>query len=333
MRFLLLILLPFIMVGGPQDQNDLASLIADAESGDTIVLDAGIYTGRIGIPVDNLTIVGAGMPTFDGEKLTGGTIIQGSINLNNKVGVTISNLGIDTSGIDADGINSGGPRSGVRTYTSIQNVSILGSGFDNRYHAILLTTGSHNTVENVRLYRAAHCLALRSAWNQVSNVYAEDCRITSLIIKGAKNSGDANYNNVTNFSAYGTEPGIGGYILVEAMEQHSALYNNLSNIQSVNARESGIRVVALKESTIDGVNITNAVVSNNQGSDIAGSFQIKSASNVVLTNCLSVDSGGYGFRHDGGGESKLIGFRAVRPEKLRAIGHYSEYVPLEKDQQ
>lgn len=225
--------------------------------------------------------------------MVGGTIIRGEIHMADSYGSSISNLGVDVHSYLVDGIDTGSnvPNEQHRLEQSINNVTILGSGKSSSYHGIRIQGGSHLQIDNVRVYRMAHGIAVRGSYVNISNIYTEDCRVTSIIVKSATETGDAENVNISNVIAYNTGAYSAGN-LIDVQSYHagtSARFVNISNITLYNPSHSAV-VVDQIAGTVESVNISNVTVYASGAAVDRGVFEVRNgATDVSFSNIQSYD--------------------------------------------
>lgn len=268
----------------------------------TVFLPSGTYVGNVDIAHDYITLLGAGVPFVDAvnKDMYGGTIVQGRINCNNKKGVAITNLGVDVSGSAIDGITSGLTSGTVWLEQKFHNLAILGTGWGNGFHALVMHSGSHNEVDNVRCYHFSHGVAARCQFTNISNIFTYECNSSSITIKAGSGSGSANFVNVNNSIAYGGANNTGGPITI--MSDFAGLtcsYVNVSNAQSWKAHNAAISIIQ-NAGTLAYINISNVVAVSTSTINTTAAFDVQSGMDITFTNCQAIDPAGYGFRNVAG---------------------------------
>lgn len=270
---------------------------ADYKGG--IFLPKGLYAGDIVVPVGNVAIVGGGKPRVNSgvTGLVGGTILLGKLNLNNKVGLTLCDFGVDQSASADDCIRSGTQASGVRTYTVVDNVVTLGTANNNGFHGLVLTSGSHNIISRFSAFKSSHGLAMRCSHSTALGLYIEDCLSSGVISKGASTSGDAILNIIDDVTLVGTSAYSCGPVIVEATENNNAYYSLISNIVGVNVTPQLVYI--RQDPSYTGqcryIIVSNAIGNGNGGSGSNGTFAVTDAEYILFDNCFSLNSSTYGF--------------------------------------
>lgn len=284
----------------------LSSALSNASAGDTIILGSGTWTGNITIPQHRIKIIGNGQAFFDGSSLSSdGTIIEGTIDCNGKLGVIVQNLTIDVSGSAADGFKTGSPSIASYGGRIIQNVNIIGSGAGNGYHGILIQRGDYNFIDNVYVYGFTHGIAIKSSYTTVSNIIAEDTSASSVIVKSDATAGDISHVNVTNVTLKGDGSNkVGGVLVESAHDSYKTRFVNICNVTGQYTDPATVHVVRnAAVGTIAHINILNAISFENADSGAVGSaaFWNDGASDVSFTNCRAINTDGYSFQNTGSG--------------------------------
>lgn len=290
--FVLFLLSAFVPM---QTTVSIQELVNSASDGDVIYLDAGVYVGNVTLyPKQNISIVGAGVPNYDGENLTGGTVIVGKVDLFDSVGSSLSNLGIDVHDSNINAIDTGSlvPYEQHRLNQRFINLSLAGNdavwNAGNASHGIRIQGGSHITIDNVTAYHFAHGIAIRGSWVNVSNVYSQDPAQTAVIVKAADTTGNAEFVNISNVQAQNFLPSSGGRITVQSISETTvARFVNISNavIDSASAPAITIEQIA---GVVSNVNVSNVIATNNKAWSY-GVFYVNGASNIIFTACQSVN--------------------------------------------
>lgn len=290
--FVLFLLSAFVPMQIPVSVQELVNAAAD---GDVIYLDAGVYVGNVTLyPKQNISIVGAGVPSYDGENLTGGTVIVGKVDLFDSVGSSLSSLGIDVHESNINAIDTGSlvPYEQHRLNQRFTNLSLAGNdavwNAGNASHGIRIQGGSHITIDNVTAYHFAHGIAIRGSWVNVSNVYSQDPAQTAVIVKAADTTGNAEYINISNVQSQSFLPSSGGRITVQSVSAgYAARFVNISNALVDSASAPAVTIESVP-GIVEHVNVTNVIATNNKTWSY-GVFYVNGAAFVNFTACQSVN--------------------------------------------
>lgn len=283
---------------------NVAQALLDCVGGETILIAPGIYVGDLTVADDGVKLIGSGAPNFDVAtgRLVEGTIIQGRINLTNKVGIQIHHLGIDLFGVNAkDCIASA--TSNVNLYRRYSHLTLLGNGSAALAHGIYLD-GHFNNVDNIRVYNCYHGCAVHGSYNNISNMTFINCSSSALIVK-AKSGINCHQVNISNVVMLG-DPALtttrSGPI---ALQAEDGVEVRRVNVVNVTARYCAIGVVnvvrndALAGSIISECSFSNISSDGNLDNALVGDYWIKTGNNIMLTNCRSTNRvGGYAYRVD-----------------------------------
>lgn len=230
------------------NSNNLQQQIDNASPGDVIVVPVGYHVGDISINLDSLTIKG---------ESESGSVIAGKIHCGGRQQIAIENLTVDVSGLSQDGITSGLMNNGGDLFHTFRNLTIIGSGMGNGYHAILCQAGDVVMVQNVRCFSFSHGVAIRCSYAEVSNVYAVDCNASSVIVKAAAGSGDIQAVTVDNVVARGTAVNRAGAVRVQARDGRIAVGVVVSNITSKNVNPVAVHVRQDDTAQVLGCRVSN----------------------------------------------------------------------------
>lgn len=259
----------------------IALAMAAAVAGDTIMLAPGTYAEDVTIAAHGVKIVGSGAAGYNvsGSTFNTGSVIAGSININNKKHAVIADLTIDVRASVKDGIYGGTQAdSGVPLYTDIRNVVLVGHGGYSACHGILLESGGYNSIHNVKIYSFAHGIALRCALTNVNQAYVEGCGVSSIIIKGANVTGSAYGININNCIF-----ALGGGLFIEGYD--TGTYANDINVSNCYAH--GPIVPAFRTQQVSG-GVLNVTFSNCSSFAATGNaFQFDYGDRISCVNCRS----------------------------------------------
>jgi hypothetical protein len=185
--------------GVDQTANVALAIAALPENG-VLQFDVGTYIFNINNTKSNITINGAGMPTWNGGAfgagvtvLEGGTIVIPAavagiqFQFTSCSRVKVSNLGIDQSTSIAgvtDGIIWSGTNS-LMGYNELENIVVVGKGYaaNSSTHAMEITNGFSPIVKNWKAYAFGHCLAIKATDAYIQDVMSYDCELSTLILK------------------------------------------------------------------------------------------------------------------------------------------------------
>jgi len=299
--------------------------------GQTLFFPSGSWKGNITLTKDAISIVGSGMPYYENgaEVLVGGTIIIGFINLNDKPNASVSNLGIDQTGtLDIDGITAGDNSLAVPLYQSFKDISILGRGYTGvspatSTHGMKLESGTDVFVDNVKIYKFAHGVAVKTSNSNISNIYTEDVIYDSVIVKSDTAHPlveNVNINNVVAKSLVAADPGLNNSLVVQSYNIGSITRNvNVNNFISYNSGGQGVSVFQTA-GTNNFINFTNCIVSNSAQE----SFFVSSGDSVIFNNCQAIGSGNYSFKNTSGTNIYIISAISSNPTTGNWLGTFVE---------
>lgn len=182
-----------------------------AQPGDVVVVPVGRHTGNL--------VMRRGV-TLRGQSRAG-SVVVGRIDCDRQPYAVIENLTIDVAGIAMDGITSGAMTSGGMLHQAFRQLDIIGSGLGNGYHAILCQAGDGITAHDIRAMRFSHGVALRCSHASATNIYAEDCNSSSVIVKAAIGSGNVRNVLVSNVQVRGTWKNYGGAVIVVSYDDNT----------------------------------------------------------------------------------------------------------------
>lgn len=286
--------------------NTIQAAVTAAPAGSLIKIASGPYIEDITFGQNNVLLVGAGKPYFDGTDLIGGTIIKGQINCNGKIGATLKDLGVDIRAHAQDDAIYNSTGGTTPKYQRFENLRVVGKGSataGDRGHGILLQSGGYNSVTNCDFHLWYHGLAFRCSHSTVTNSRFYSCFSDAVIIKSDTGSEDADYCLIGDCESIGTTGSAydrAGPFKVESA--HASYHSNhitIDNCVCQNTAEAAVLITKTAGA------ITDVLVSNvteTGGGDSAGraQFDVDSATVVNFVNCHSTSrSAGYGFRARG----------------------------------
>lgn len=266
-----------------------------------VVIPAGKYKATIQISHDGLTLIGQGQPS---ETFKFGTIIIGSINCNNKKNITLQHLGIDARNSQSTAaLTSGDGSDSADLYQTFSHISLLGGGYRLFNHGILCQTGRHITLRNVLVKNFYHGIALRSSEVKADSIEAICCGFTSIIIKAAEGKNARTRNIVISNVRISGNPEDpferGGMILVQSFANESIIEN--IELNRISSRFSGVSTITIDQvkGEVKKVKIFDCNAAY-QGHDAGTAcYDIKGGTDIIFTNCSSMQARGTGFRCTG----------------------------------
>lgn len=290
----------------------------------TILLPPGRFNiSNINFPHDYIHLKGAGMPKYNesNDSIYGGTLlIGGRLNLNDKYGITIEDMGVDVSGVSPrDAISSGVSGEGFQNVT-IRNVFLKGAG---TRHGIVLTSGGGNRVEHVEIDSFDHGVAFRGIKNHISDFRILDCKSSSVISKSTISGQIPKcYGNIIeNGYCFATSLGSGSGIVLDANDTNSECYgNSISNVYMERVTY-GVRLVG------DGFvynNNVNGIIMERPNQ--AGIYVTGLADNNSFGNIRVTEANGTSFVNDGVGVNNDIhDSYSDSPSMKDSIGVFRDY--------
>lgn len=286
--------------------NDITTAIAAAAAGSVIYIGPGTYTETVAFAANNVKLIGSGQPGYDSGtgRLVGGTVIRGRISMGAYTGLVIRDLGVDLYGVNSQDNLGSSNIIETAVHRTIQNVTILGNGYDSLGHGIY-ASGDYYLVDNVRIINTHHGIAIHGRYSSFSNLIIERCAGSSVIIKSKASVGSVEDINVSNVvikgdSASASYKDWGGPFVVQASESEVTRNVNISNVTAETCVNGVIQVNRLSASgTIEDIHFTNVASKNNKDLALVGDYWLKSGNNLVFVNCSSMDrAAGYGWNAD-----------------------------------
>jgi hypothetical protein len=283
----------------------ISTAMSAASAGSIIYVAPGTYTEDVTFSQINIKLIGAGRPSWDGSALAGGTIIIGMIDCAAKRGAAVRDLGIDirtTAQVDA--IESGTTASTTNLGQSFHNIVAIGKGAAvslDRGHGILNESGSGAMISHCKFYLWYHGIALRCSDATVSDCYFFSCLSDAVVIKSDTGSGNAWRNTITNCIIDGTTGfSAGGPMRVQSNNaSFTTRYNTISNVVANNVSEASV-IIQQVAGTCSNVLVSNVVSYNAGDVGTRADFDIDTATDILLTNCMSANrAAGFGFRSTG----------------------------------
>jgi hypothetical protein len=265
-----------------------------------ILVPIGVYKVDLSIQYDSLEIEGEKNPMVSDTSLYNGTIILGSINAKNKKHFKLSNLGIWST---TDALVCGDGLGSEPLYQYYSDITLLGTGFWGYKHGFLCQSGSNIEINNFTVNKFFHGIALRCSNVNVSNITANKCGFTSIVVKSATGGNNlvenVKINNVVINGDQNDAYSMGGIILIQSYDDACVTKNiTVNNVKSTYGGVGAVIVQQLKGS-VDNVSITNCNALNTGDNPIRASFGVEGgASNITFTNCLSTFAKGTAFKSD-----------------------------------
>jgi hypothetical protein len=285
----------------------ISAAMAACSGSETIRVAPGTYNETVTFTQDNITLEGAGAPSYDGTSLSGGTIIMGQIDTNGKMAPTIRNLGVDLrSGSSVDGINLSANIQAWR-YGTFANLTLVGKGgaiAGNQGHGILCANGSGNFISHCRIYSFYHGIALRCSHSTISDCYIYGAQSNAIISKSDTGTGNADHNTMTNIILDGDPSDIYARctgIRIQAFNSgFTTRFNTVTNVTSRNGGQAVVTIECVGTATVglNGWHSINNVVSFNGGdAAIRSDFDLDDTTDNTFVNCRSYSrNAGYGVR-------------------------------------
>jgi hypothetical protein len=196
----------------------VSSIISTMTAGQTLLLPVGSY--RLDITTTKgIKIYGSATPGYLAGSLVGGTIIKGTISIQDAVGAEVAFLGIDqtslTPGSYPNAISGG--TSTINDSTTVMNqyvhdVVCLGRGFassQNSQHGILFQNGRGFLAERCSVYKYLNMFISRASGATFSNCYGQDSEANIVLFKSESTGGsnDAYDNTAINVIGKATADG------------------------------------------------------------------------------------------------------------------------------
>jgi hypothetical protein len=287
----------YVDEAGKWGYSSIQAAVNAASDGDIIFIATGIYTGDITLyPKQYISLIGEGEGEYDGVTgfLIGGTIIRGKVDLFGSIGSSLANIGVDQHTNNYGCVDTGFLTiyEQLALYQRFNNLTLVGNpsvDYDvNTCHEFRCQGGAHISLDNIKCYHGAHGIAIRGSWANISNVYAQDCLYSAIIVKAIESTGDAEHVNISNFLSHNTLPTSTGGIVIQSYDAVSKCrYVNVNN--AVIERTSGSAVVV--EAVYEGgvcshVNIANVIDIENK---YWRPFWTYNADYVTFESCQCID--------------------------------------------
>lgn len=284
----------------------ISAAMTAATAGCEIRVAPGVYVENVTFTQPGIKLIGGGQPYFASSVLQDGTIIEGVIDCDDNVGLTIRDLGVDIRDTaEIDGIKSGSLDDGIFDLTVI-NCTLVGiaGGGAGAGHGILCQTGGRNKIRGCSIYHFYHGIALRCSFSIVSDCYIYGSQSNSVIIKSESGSGNAIHNTVTNCVLEGLAADDfqrAGPIRIQAANSGLVTkHNTVSNITVYNSGEAAIMIHAVSSAVLGNVgwnNITNVSCYGGGDDPARAEFDMDTTTDNNFVNCFSLSrAAGYGWR-------------------------------------
>lgn len=304
---------------GAKRYTTIGAAMAAAAAGAVILVAPGVYSESVTFAQNDIKLIGTGAAGYNSSTTSfgTGTIINGRINLNSKVRCSVRDLTVNVSGSLLDGIISDFTTGSTAMFAEIRNVVIVGSGPSAAVHGVLLQTGGQNIVDNVRVYNIGHGVAIRSSYNNVSNIYAENCKLSAIIVKSDTGSGDA-----TNVNLFNVVINTGEGIVIQSA--HASYATRHVNIANVTAFTTDTAAISIQQTagTVELVGCTNCQSNLNQGA--GGAFEVPGGGNeITFAQCMVNYPTGYGFKNGSGTKIKLLGCTVQNSPGAKINGNFA----------
>lgn len=296
----------FTTVAALKRFSTISAAMSAATAGCTIRVAPGVYVENVTFTQPGIKLIGGGQPYFASSVLLDGTVIEGVIDCDDNVGITIRDLGVDIRDTaEIDGIKSGGLDDGVFDLTVI-NCTLVGiaGGGAGAGHGILCQTGGRNKIRGCSIYHFYHGIALRCSFSIVSDCYIYGSQSNSVIIKSETGSGNAIHNTVTNCVLEGLAADDfqrAGPIRIQAANSGFVTkHNTVSNITVYNSGEAAVIIHAVSTAILGNVgwnNITNVSCYGGGDDPARAEFDMDTTTDNNFVNCFSLSrANGYGWR-------------------------------------
>lgn len=320
----------------PNRYTTIATAMAAATPGQTVLVAPGIYTEDVIFNDDRVKLVGSGQPKYDSAtgRLVGGTIIRGEIGMSNKIGLTISNLGVDLFGVDSVDCISGTTED-LEVHRRFENLTLLGNGYDALSHG-LYGNGTYGYANNCHIIDCHHGMAVHgSHWN-ISNMHFYRCSGTSLILK-SKGVGDVHHVNISNILLEGDPTGAdfklyAGPLMLQADDvADSVRFINIANVAAEYC-QNGVIMTQVINSGVVVSDISMVNVSSRYNFDLSnfGDFWFRQGSNISLWGCKSFDrDSGVGFNLDPAGSATKVRIYGATSDTSGSGSHTSGFDVME----
>jgi hypothetical protein len=270
--------------------GDISAAIDATPSGGILQLGAGTYTGKIYKVRNDITIRGAGTPSYASNKLslTGGTIIQGTLHINGSR-VRIESLGVDCGSTACTNLNGGVGMNGLvimdpsRTYLTdviVRDVIVLGKDATSPFHCFLFEGVTDSHFQNLHSRYTQWGIVFKTKNSTASGLYAYASSSAAITVKSDSYAIANNtlISNVTVDSDDYTGGGAGILIYAATADSSNVSINNFIT----KGFAQGVKAVCDTRGTyvnvLDNVTVANGNIYN------AATFGIEAFG--ALNNCL-----------------------------------------------
>jgi hypothetical protein len=296
--------------GATRCYESITAAMAAAQPGETVLVAAGSYRETVTFGQPDVTLRGSGAPEYRAGALVGGTLIVGSIDCAGQPGANVLDLGVSASPSSADAIRSGPPRSEGIVRQRFANLALLGGGFDARSHALLCQSGAGVEVRDVRLYAWYHGLALKCNDATVSGVYGYQCAGNTIIVKSDKGTGDAARIDIHDVTVDGEPRGQlwGGGVHIQSAADGAVTRDvRVEGVTARHAVRGAILIDRLRgQGAIEAITVVDVVSERACASSSCADYDVSGAIDVLLEDCRSLASRGYGFRARDGARVAVV---------------------------
>jgi hypothetical protein len=247
-----------------------------------LLIPTGFYKINLELKYDSLVIFGENKPIVKGDSLVNGAVIIGSLNAKNKRSIEIDNLGVWSQ---EDAILTGDGLGSQILNQKYFNISLLGTGFLAYKHGFLCQSGWGIQISNFTVTSFYHGIAIRASDVNITNVEANKCGFTSIVVKSATGGNDLAKNvNINNVIITGDSTDVysrGGTILVQSFDDNCVTKNiNVSNIKSYHGGVGTINIEQRK-GRVDSVRITNCYSYKTGDNPIRSSYDVLGAATNI----------------------------------------------------
>ena len=275
-----------------------------ANGGGELKVPAGVYkiTSKIYRTVSNITIIGDGMPWYNGTNtaLVGGTVIQGTVHL---IGdnISVQSLGVDCGVNVCASINGNTPMDAlvlmdptraIRYNCTVRDVITLCKESTSACHNFLLEGLSDSRFENLHAKFGEWGVVLKTQKSTADGIYAYSCSQAGLAIKSDTGTFGSPCNNTTVSNVVVNND---GYTSAANCILIYAATNDLYNCSLINftTKNGLVGLKLLGDTRVSYNNVLNNVTISNGIIDYSGTFGFESfgaVSNVAVSDLVVRDT-------------------------------------------